>query len=63
MAGKVDHGEQKIADLCGHATPFGVIELPLNLVRFLPDLGQHGFRIVPVKPHPPGLVLQFQCAG
>src|SRR4030095_608707 len=63
MTGKVDYGEQKIANLSTHAALVGVVELPLNLVRFLPDLGQDGFRIVPVKPHPPGSVLQLQCAG
>ena len=63
MAGEVNNGEQEIPDLSRHAALVVAIEFRLDLVCFLPDLGKDGFRIVPVKPDPPGLVLQLQSAG
>ena len=62
VAGEVDHGEKQIADL-GAAGIVAAVELGLDLVGLLADLGQHAARVVPVEADAAGLVLQLQRAG
>ena len=63
MPGKIDHGEQQIADLAGDFVLIVAVERGFDLVSFLADLGEHGARIVPVEADTAGFVLQLQGAG
>ena len=62
VAGEIDHREQQIADLgCGRIASAG-LDIGLDLVGLLADLGQHRQRIVPVEADLAGLLLQLQRA-
>src|SRR5215831_15173894 len=63
MTGKVDHSEQKVADLGTGGGTIAGSELGLDLVRLLADLGEHRERVVPIEADLARLGLQFERAG
>ena len=55
MAGKIDNGKQKIANLAGGAAFVVSVELGFNLVGFFADLGKNGSWIIPIEADRPAL--------
>ena len=49
MTGEVDDRKQKVADFGTQPVAIGAVKLGLDLVRFLPDLREHGAGVVPVE--------------
>ena len=63
MAGKIDNGKQKIANLAGGAAFVVSVELGFNLVGFFADLGKNGSWIILIEADAAGLVLELEGTG
>src|SRR5262245_46871021 len=63
MTGKIDNGEQEVADLGAGGLTVAGRQLRLDLVRLLANLGKDRARIVPVEPDLAGLGLQLERPG
>ena len=60
MAREVDHGKQEVADFAAKRLGVAGVDLRLDLIDLLPDLGEHGARVVPVEADLGRLLLQLQ---